>query len=111
MKIKKLDNRFKLKKLGLATHMLEVDISLMREVETKMNELYGRGGRYYPGRKWGTVDRSKDWFYSMRKEAEQGIEHVVDALEQELLWSSTKFFFRVYFRREEQITFLSLSLQ
>ena len=112
MNIKKLDKRFKLYKLGLATHMTDVDVVNFHVAEKAMNEAYGTGQHVD---KWlKQVPNKREWFYNYyyKKVCKTKFVNTNTAVG----WSSIRrettytqiMVFRIYFRREEQATYLAL---
>jgi len=101
VKIQKLDNRFKLKKAGIATHMLELGVQEFLSAEKAM--IRGYGQPRLVTRTDRRVPNDKDWYYTYWMEKEttgRGIAAFVNE----------KMIFRIFFRREEQATFLLIQL-
>jgi hypothetical protein len=92
-----LDKRFKLRKTGQAKYLCLFTREEFFKAERIMMEAYGIGEPFYPGRyrKYENVPNRRDWFYSFKASNKIGLE-MTD--------------FKIYFRREEQKTFLTLAM-
>lgn len=101
MNVVKLDNRFKLKKAGIATHMVEMGVQEFLSAEKILNAGYGRSrlvSRYDR-----RVKNDAAWYYTYWMEKQPDELSVVQT-------PSEKMVFRIFFRREEQATFLMLQM-
>jgi len=96
MKIFKLDNRFKLKKAGLATHMMATSMQAFDSIRKKLEEAYGPGRYVRYGDKYYHIPVNADWYYTHKKLGTHA--------------GSTVYTTCIYLRREEQATFLTLAM-
>ena len=101
MKIKKLDNRFKLKKLGIASYMIEMGVQEFLSAEKILNSGYGRPRSVHKRDKQVLNDRQ--WYYTYWMEKHPDELGIVSS-------PAEKMMFRVFLRNEEQATFLMLQL-
>jgi hypothetical protein len=94
-----MDKRFKLRKTGQAKHVCLFTRAEYLKAETIMTEAYGLGQSYYPGtyRTHDSVPNYRNWFYSWKPSNRTDVP----------LGASD---FRIYFRTDEQKTFLTLAM-
>ena len=104
MKIQKLDNRFKLKKQGIATHMIQMGVQEFLSAEKIMNSGYGQPRLVTKTDR--RVPNDKDWYYTYWQEKN----FVPPGADPATVFPSEKMVFRIFFRREEQATFLLIQL-
>ena len=107
MRYQKLDNRFKMKKAGLATHMVLVQIEKIDTVNRILTEAFGPG-QYVPSyQKAHHIRNTKDWFYdAVYMYTPTGITRPLQTP------PIVKYVahYRFYFRREEQAAYLKLAM-
>ena len=89
MKLRKLDKRFRIYNMGLATHYISVNPAIFVKVKDAMEIAYGDGLRVFFFMEQDT-DKS-DWFYTYHSSGQSA-------------------HFRIYFRREEQASYLTLKM-
>ena len=98
MKIQKLDNRFKLKKAGLASYMVVTSMNDSFPIQKKLEEAYGIGAYIAYGRRSYHIPVNRDWYYSHKVRRSSTIE------------AATLYNTCIYLRREEQATYLLLAM-
>jgi hypothetical protein len=96
MKYQKLDRRYRLCKLGLATHMAKLTPAQFIAARGHMERAFGYGAQdHFVNPYLSFIERRRDWFYTYQRASTGTISHDE---------------FRIYFRREEQATYLALTL-
>ena len=112
MKVKKLDKRFKLYKLGMATHMTEVEVEDFHVVYDTMTAAYGMGKSVNKGSVRSRIP--SDWFYSFQhKKTSVKLQINTPTIHGQPLYShrvQNVLTYRVFFRREEQAMYLALKM-
>jgi hypothetical protein len=101
MELQKLDNRFKLKKLGLASYMIEMGVQEFLSAEKILISGYGKPR--FVGKRDKRVPNDKEWYYTYWMEKQADYYGVVET-------PAEKMVFRLFLRREEQATFLMLQM-
>ena len=98
MRFEKLDKRFKMRKAGLATHMVIAPIEESRTIEGILRDAFGPGTYVPEYQKTYHIRHHGDWYYSpyFSKKSAEG---------------TRLLYYRYYFRREEQATYLMLAMQ
>jgi hypothetical protein len=114
MKVKKLDNRFRIFKAGFATHYSDIDPKEYfgaGGTESLMTEAFGIGGNVPTWRKLDHTDRKYDWFYSCKDTWVEESTQISTSKTGHPVYSVRRFknyVYRIYFRREDQATLLVL---
>lgn len=104
MNVVTLDNRFKLKKAGIATHMVEMGVQEFLSAEKIL--IAGYGQPRLVAKRDKQVPNDKDWYYTYWMEKN----FVPPGIDPEAVFPMEKMVFRIFFRREEQATFLMLQM-
>lgn len=112
MIVKQLDKRFNLYKTGMATHMTEVDTENFHIVYDTMTAAYGMGKSVNRGSARSRIP--SDWFYSFQnKKVTTRIQVNTPTINGQPVYSNRDhnvLTYRVFFRREEQATYLALKM-
>ena len=111
MKIKAMDNRFKLKKSGQATHFAELTPEEFVIAMPIMDNVVGKQWQIFETTRVGWD--AAGWYYSFGsrkagidvKTSQNGIDDWV------LVKTINVDYFRIYFRKEEHATFLAMAMQ
>jgi len=92
-----LDKRFKLHKTGQAKYACLFTPREFFRAEKIMAKAYDQGQRFNPGRyrKYEQIPNKRDWFYSFK--ASNAIDRPMRD-------------FKMYFRRQEQVTYITLAM-
>jgi hypothetical protein len=106
MNIIKLDKRFKLCKMGICTHRVQISLSAAPTMFRALEQAYGAG--YFIGnRTMGAMANcalhtQNDWYYSMVKTK------VFDANRRHSRSYGFRHDYHIYCRRQEQVTYIGL---
>lgn len=103
MRLSKLDNRFRMKKAGIATYMADVPIDQVEKVKQILIGAFGPGRYVPPYQNMRYIPNNRDWYYSAVYSNQSVI--VTSMINGRQLTS-----YRFYLRREEQATFLALAI-
>lgn len=104
MIVKKLDRRFRLYKTGQAQFYVDVSIDDFHNfVDARLTEAFGRPIRFYKGHARCRISNA-DWYYSLEKVR---VEKEFRAVCQTFNIFKVDCY-RLYFRREEQVSYLTL---
>lgn len=107
MKIRKLDKRFRLFKMGLATHMAEMPVEDVGNIQQIMMEAYGVGQLVYKSQ--SNSLSTGDWFYTYNSKTIKE-KQSTDIVGNIIYYDIKAITYRIYFRREEQATYLALKM-
>ena len=101
--VKKMDNRFRLKKAGIASYYFDLDItdSRIRLVDRLLYEAYGKGFKIYDWTMRHELRNVANWYYSFKRVKNPNARGPLDP---------DRLTYRYYLQREEQITYLALAL-
>ena len=112
MIVKKLDRRYKLKKIGLANYMMEVTADSFLLACRAMESAYGIGCQFHPGAGHMRVT-TNDWFYSYHDINVHSKKQISTDKNGNPVYSHYEvptYVLRIYFRRHEQAMYLALKL-
>ncbi len=111
MNVKKLDKRFKLYKSGMSTHMTEVSVEDFAVAYDTMTAAYGMGKSV---NKWSARSRiPSDWFWNFQNKKTDISIQISTTKHGQPVYShrvQNVLTYRVFFRREEQATYLALKM-
>ena len=111
MKITKLNNRWKLFKQGKAQYMVEITASYFSPAERILVAAYGMGASVP---KWSRIiPINRDWYYSYEKKTITHMTQIgkeVNGTPIINIHRENKYWYRIYFRREEQATYFALAM-
>ena len=96
MRISKLDNRYKLKKAGIATYLVLSTMQGSLPIQKKLEEAYGPGRYVRYGEKSYHTPLNYEWYYTHKRIGTHA--------------GNVSYSTEIYLRREDQVSFLTMAM-